>query len=177
MTLRLDRGIADRHLQLRSYRQHELVLQRIIERVLPKEREVPKALHPAIVEWRNMAPVVAASYAESRHKIVIHIENFLDRESDAVSICIAASDPRRGEDVELIRRRGILSNQGLQKNIISDYPVCESSGRYRDGHYQRESAYSSHVPLRAVRTSATARDHRAPPPCAGLHPQTSMHSP
>src|ERR1700682_1231072 len=82
MTLRLDWGIACRQLQLRSYRQHELMFQRIIKGVLPKEREVIKPLYAAIVEWRNMAPAAAASYTESRHIGVIPIENFLPREID-----------------------------------------------------------------------------------------------
>src|SRR5260370_10376512 len=123
------------------------MFQRIIKGILRKEREVIKPLHTAIVEWRIVAPAAAASYAESRHIIVIHIENFLYRERDAVSICIAAFDPRWCEDIQLIRWRRVLSDERLQKDVISHYSVCESSGGYRNSQHQRESADVFHSRL------------------------------
>src|SRR5579864_5125687 len=120
------------------------MLQRIIKGILRKEREVVKPLHTAIVEWRIVAPAAAAPYAESRHIIVIHIENFLYREREAVSICIAAFDPRRCEDVQLIRWRRVLGNDRLQKDVISHHSVCESSSGYRNSQYQSKSADVSH---------------------------------
>src|SRR5262245_7772714 len=123
------------------------MLQRIIKGVLSKEREIVEALHTAFDEWRNVAPTVAAAYAESRHIIVIDTENFLDRELDAVCICITALDPRRCENVQLIRRRGVLSNERLQKYVISHHSMCENIGGYRENQHQRESAWASHSRL------------------------------
>src|ERR1700751_5564294 len=161
MTLRLDRGVACRQLELRGHRQHEFMLQRIIKGILPKEREVVKPLHSTVVERRNVGPAASASYAESRHIIVIRIENFLYRKPDVVSICIAASYPRRCEDIQLIRGRRVLSNDRFQKDVISHYSVCESSSGYHNNQYQSESADVSHasLPGRAHGRLRVARGH------------------
>jgi len=77
MALCLDVRVAGGQLELRRDRHQELVIQRVIERVLGKQGQVVEPLQARSLVRRRVTPVAAASDAESWHVVVIHVENFL----------------------------------------------------------------------------------------------------
>src|ERR1700722_7606442 len=82
---------------------------------------------------------------ESRHVVVVDPKDLLTGESDRIVIGVAALNPRRLEQVQLIRRSRVLGYERFEKYVVAHNAVRMRHARaHREEYHQRENYFPPH---------------------------------